>query len=224
MLAGIGRLDAVILPKAERPEDVLAVAQSLTEASRNRAKPVEIELLIETALGVVNVAALANASPAVTALHFGVGDFAASIGARTPDIGISPPLYKHLGVTPNGKTETPLDLFVYPMMALLTAARAFGLRAIDGPCGAFHDADIFSASAMKAAAMGFDGKQVIHPKQIESTRDAFKPSAEEVAHARRVIAAMEAAARDGKGAATVDGRMVDFVNIRMAERMLLHMA
>jgi malyl-CoA/(S)-citramalyl-CoA lyase len=106
------------------------------------------------------------------------------------------------------------------MMRLLVAARAFGLRAIDGPCGAFHDAVATSATAAKAAAMGFDGKQVIHPSQIEATRNAFIPSDEELAHAKRVIAAMEEAERNGHAAVTVDGKMVDYANIRMIRRLM----
>jgi malyl-CoA/(S)-citramalyl-CoA lyase len=116
--------------------------------------------------------------------------------------------------------ETPLDLFAYPMMRLLVAARAFGLRAIDGPCGAFRDAVATEAAAAKAATMGFDGKQVIHPTQIEATRDAFIPSDDELAYARRVIAAMEEAERNGQAAVTVDGKMVDYANIRMIRRLM----
>jgi malyl-CoA/(S)-citramalyl-CoA lyase len=114
----------------------------------------------------------------------------------------------------------PLDLFAYPMMRLLVAARAFGLRAIDGPCGAFRDEVTTAATAMKAASMGFDGKQVIHPSQIEPTRKAFVPSDQELTDARRTIAAMEAAERAGQGAVTLDGKMIDYANLRMVQRLL----
>jgi len=177
-------------------------------------------LLIETARGLVNVEALAASDRLVTALHLGVGDFAASIGARSTEIGASPSGYKHVGGAADGHKETPLDLFAYPMMRLLVAARAFGLRAIDGPCGAFRDAIATEAAAAKAAAMGYDGKQVIHPTQIEATRDAFIPSEEELALARRVVAAMEEAERNGQAAVTVDGRMVDYANLRMIRRLM----
>lgn len=219
-LSSLPRLDAVILPKAERVGDVVALSQKLTRASGGRDAPVEIELLIETALGLVNVDSLAAADPLVTALHLGVGDFAASIGARSPEIGASPAGYKHLGGADEGYPEALLDLFAYPMMRVLVAARAFGLRAIDGPCGAFRDARTTAAAAVKAASMGFDGKQVIHPSQIEATRSAFIPSEAEVAYARRVMAAFEEAEREGKGAVTVDGKMVDLANIRMIRRLL----
>jgi malyl-CoA/(S)-citramalyl-CoA lyase len=218
-LGSIGRLDAFIIPKAETVADVAQISRWIGDAAGARAAPLEMELLIETARGLVNVEALAAMGGLVAALHLGVGDFAASIGARSAEIGASPSGYRHVGSAADGHPEVPLDLFAYPMMRLLVAARAFGLRAIDGPCGAFRDAVATQATAAKAAAMGFDGKQVIHPSQIEPTRDAFIPSGEELAYADRAIAAMEEAERNGQGAVTVDGKMVDYANIRMIRRL-----
>jgi malyl-CoA/(S)-citramalyl-CoA lyase len=218
-LGSIGRLDAFIIPKAETVADVAQISRWIGDAAGARAAPVEMELLIETARGLVNVEALAAMGGLVAALHLGVGDFAASIGARSAEIGASPSGYRHVGSAADGHPEVPLDLFAYPMMRVLVAARAFGLRAIDGPCGAFRDAVATQATAAKAAAMGFDGKQVIHPSQIEPTRDAFIPSGEELAYADRAIAAMEEAERNGQGAVTVDGKMVDYANIRMIRRL-----
>jgi malyl-CoA/(S)-citramalyl-CoA lyase len=218
-LGGIRRLDAFIIPKAEAVSDVAKISRWIKEAAGARDAPVEMELLIETARGLINVEVLAATDPLVTALHLGVGDFAASIGARSAEIGASPAGYKLVAGLSDEHRETPLDLFAYPMMRLLVAARAFGLRAIDGPCGAFRDAVATASTAMKAAAMGFDGKQVIHPDQIEATRRAFVPSDEELAYAERVIAAMEEAERNGHAAVTVDGKMVDYANIRMIRRL-----
>jgi malyl-CoA/(S)-citramalyl-CoA lyase len=219
-LGGIKRLDALIIPKAEAVADITKISRWITDAAGARDAPAEMELLIETARGLVQVEALAASDRLVTALHLGVGDFAASIGARSAEIGASPPGYRHVGSAAEGHPATPLDLFAYPMMRLLVAARAFGLRAIDGPCGAFRDAIATASSAAKAAAMGYDGKQVIHPSQIESTRDAFVPSDEELAYAQRVIAALEEAERNGQAAVTVDGKMVDYANIRMIRRLM----
>lgn len=219
-LGGIGRLDAFMIPKAETAADIAKISRWITGASGTRDAPAGMELLIETARGLINVEALAAADPLVTALHLGVGDFAASIGARGAEIGASPSGYRHVSSAADGHRETPLDLFAYPMMRLLVAARAFGLRAIDGPCGAFRDAIATAATAAKAAAMGFDGKQVIHPTQIEATRNAFIPSEEELANAQRVIAAMEEAERNGQAAVTVDGKMVDYANLRMIRRLM----
>ena len=219
-LGRLQRPDAFIIPKAEKVADIVTIADWIADASTDREKPVAIELLIETAMGLVNVDILAAAHPLVAALHLGVGDFAASIGARSTEIGASPAGYRLTGGASEGYPQVPLDLFAYPMMRLLVAARAFGLRAIDGPCGAFRDAIATASTASKAAAMGYDGKQVIHPSQIEVTRDAFVPSDDELAYAARAIAAMEEAERNGQGAVTVDGKMVDYANIRMIRRLM----
>jgi malyl-CoA/(S)-citramalyl-CoA lyase len=219
-LAKIPRLDAFIIPKAETVSDITKISGWIAAASGTRSRPAEMELLIETARGLVNVEALAGADPLVTALHLGVGDFAASIGARSAEIGASPSAYRHVGSAADGHPEAPLDLFAYPMMRLLVAARAFGLRAIDGPCGAFQDLLVTASTAAKAAAMGYDGKQVIHPSQIEPTRKAFVPSDAEIAYAERAIAAIDEAERRGEGAVTVDGKMVDYANVRMIRRLM----
>jgi malyl-CoA/(S)-citramalyl-CoA lyase len=219
-LATLPRLDSVIVPKAERQNDIAAIADRLQAAAPARTSPIELELLIETALGLVNVDALAGAHASVSALHLGVGDFAASIGARSAEIGASPDGYRHVGSAQSGYPAVALDLFAYPMMRVLVAARAFGLRAIDGPCGAFRDAKLTEATAQKAAAMGFDGKQVIHPDQIEPTLRAFLPSDDELAEARRVVEAMETAEAQGQGAVTLDGKMIDYANVRMARRII----
>ena len=160
-LAGLARLDAVIVPKAERAADIATIGGWIRDASAARAKPVEMELLIETALGLVNVETLATADPLVAALHLGVGDFAASIGARSAEIGASPAGYRHVGSAAEGHPRVPLDLFAYPMMRLLVAARAFGLRAIDGPCGAFRDEVVTAATAIFKAriTVGPEGSQ-----------------------------------------------------------------
>jgi malyl-CoA/(S)-citramalyl-CoA lyase len=219
-LACIARLDAFLIPKAEAVTEITTIGRWITEARGMRQTPVAMELLIETARGLINVETLAASDPLVTALHLGVGDFAASIGARSSDVGVSPSGYRHVGSAADGYPEVPLDLFAYPMMRLLVAARAFGLRAIDGPCGAFRDTVATAASARKAAAMGYDGKQTIHPSQIEATRNAFIPSEAELATAERMLAAFEEAERNGQGAVTVDGKMVDYANIRMIKRLM----
>jgi malyl-CoA/(S)-citramalyl-CoA lyase len=219
-LAALPRLDSMIVPKAERASDISGIADQLQAAAPDRPSPIVLELLIETALGLVNVDSLAGAHVSVGALHLGVGDFAASIGARSSEIGASPEGYRHVGSAQSGYPTALLDLFAYPMMRVLVAARAFGIRAIDGPCGAFRDIKLTESSALKAAAMGFDGKQIIHPDQIEPTLHAFFPSDHELAQARRVVDAMEEAQALGKGAVTVDGKMIDYANVRMARRII----
>lgn len=217
----VRRLDTLLIPKCESAADVAKIEELLRPFNAVREVPVRLELLIETAKGVAYCESIAAQSTLTEALHFGVGDFSASLGARGVDIGISPPNYRMTSVSEDGRTATtPMDLWMYPMMRILIAARAHGLRAIDGPCGAFRDPEMTSGSALKAATMGFDGKQVIHPGQIQVTNEAFLPSEAEVVHARRVEAALAKAEAEGKGAIQVDGKLVDYANIRMAKRTL----
>ncbi|WP_144150096.1 HpcH/HpaI aldolase/citrate lyase family protein [Paraburkholderia sp. BCC1885] len=214
------RLNALLVPKVESVQTVHDVAH-LLGARPSALSPLKIEALIETALGIVNVDAIAASSDQLVALHFGVGDFSASIGARNVDIGGTHPGYAlTLRNDAGNYATTPLDLWTYPMMRILVAARAFGLRAIDGPCGAFRDPVLTRSWALKAAAMGFDGKQVIHPDQIEPTRTAFSPTPAEVDDARRTVDALAAAQEAGLAAVSLDGKLVDFANVRMAERIL----
>lgn len=222
-LSPLARLDSLIVPKAERPAHIEDITRMIGAAEGNaRRAPLTLDLLIETALGLVMVDSLAQSSTRIAALHLGVGDFACSIGARSAEIGGSPNGYRQTVAGAEGRyVETPLDLFAYPMMRVLVAARAFGLRAIDGPCGAYRDATLTRAWAEKAAALGFDGKQVIHPSQIEATRDAFTPSAQDLAFATRVVDAMRQAESEGRGAVAVDGKMIDYANLRMAQRILM---
>jgi malyl-CoA/(S)-citramalyl-CoA lyase len=214
------RLDAVLVPKVETVAAVHEVERLLRDRPTHFA-PVAIEALIETARGIVNVDAIAAAGERLVALHFGVGDFSASIGARNVEIGGTHPGYALTLKNEVGNyATTPLDLWTYPMMRVLVAARAYGLRAIDGPCGAFRDPLLTRSWALKAAAMGYDGKQVIHPDQIEPTRAAFSPTPAEVDEARRTIEALAAGQAAGLAAVSLDGKLVDFANVRMAERIL----
>jgi malyl-CoA/(S)-citramalyl-CoA lyase len=103
---------------------------------------------------------------------------------------------------------------------ILVACRAYGLRPIDGPYGDFKDSEGYLSAARRVAALGYEGKWAIHPTQIEGANAVFSPSADEVAKARRIVDAMTQAAREGKGAVQVDGRLVDLANIRMAQNLL----
>lgn len=176
----------------------------------------ELDLLIETALGVVNVDALASCHPIIASLHFGGANFAASIGGMSDKISISPSESQRRTF----EAMTSLNLCTYPMMKVLIAARAFGLRAVDGPYHAFRDVDGTRATALMAASLGFDGKQVIHPSQIDVTTSAFFPSANDIICAKLVIDAVRTAELEGQGARR-DSQFIDPANVRMAERILL---
>jgi malyl-CoA/(S)-citramalyl-CoA lyase len=208
------------VPKVESTV-VLQQLEALLNRSRGAHPAIAIDALIETARGLVNVETIAAAGGRLAALHFGVGDFSASIGARNVEVGGAPAGYALTRKDEIGNYVTaPLDLWGYPMMRILVAACAFNLRAIDGPCGAFRDPVLTRSFAMKAAAMGFDGKQVIHPDQIAATLAAFTPSDEEIRTAEATLDAMAKAEAAGLAAVSVDGRMVDYANVRMAQRVL----
>ncbi len=203
------RLDCLLVPKVGVPADVYLVDALLTqiEAARGIPHRIGIEVLIETALGMANVEAIAQASRRLEAMHFGVADLAASLRARTVSIG---------GLNP----DYPGDQWHAALARLVTACRAYGLRAIDGPYGDFRDPQGYVAAARRGAALGFEGKWAIHPSQISLANDVFTPPAAEVERARRILAALDEAAREGRGAAQLDGRMIDAASARMAENIV----
>ncbi len=218
------RLDMLVIPKVGVPADVYALDMLVTqiEQGQGRNKRIGFEVLIETALGMANVEAIAQSSRRLEALAFGSGDFAASTRARTTVIGGLHPEYGVLSDRDaQGKREFhQADPWHAAQVRLLVACRAWGLRPIDGPYGDFKDPEGYLAAARRVAALGFEGKWAIHPTQIEAANQVFSPSAEEVAKARRIVDAMAQAAREGKGAVQVDGRLVDIANIRMAQNLL----
>ena len=200
-------VDLVMLPKAGRPQDVLFVETLLRQMG---APHIGIEAQIETASGFLYAREIAESSARLEALIFGPGDYSASMRMPSASIGEAD---AHDALYPGHRWHAV-------MHTIVAAARANGLRAMDGPYAAFRDTAGFERSCRLARAMGFDGKQCIHPSQIAAANAVFSPSEEEISHARRVVAAYEAAAAQGRGAATLDGRMIDAANIRMARVIL----
>ena len=202
-------IDTILVPKAGVPGDIYTVDALLTqiETATGLTRRIGVEALIETALGMANVEAVAASSPRLEALHFGVADYAASCRARTITIG---------GLNP----DYPGDQWHSALSRMLVACRANGLRAIDGPFGDFGDPEGFTAAARRAAALGYDGKWAIHPSQIDLANEVFTPPESEVDQARRVLEALEEAAAAGRGAAQLDGRMIDAASARMARNVV----
>lgn len=218
------RLDMILIPKVGVPADVYALDMLVTqiETAKQRTKRIGFEVLIETALGMSNVEAIAQSSPRLEAMSFGVADFAASTRARTTVIGGVNPDYGVLAdKDADGKRAYYwADQWHAAQTRMLVACRAYGLRPIDGPFGDFSDPDGFLAAGKRAAVLGYEGKWAIHPSQIELANSVFTPSETEVNKAKRIIEAMEQAAKDGKGAVSLDGKLIDIASIRMAEALL----
>lgn len=218
------RLDMLLIPKVGVPADVYVVDTLVTqiEMTKKRTKRLGFDLLIETALGMSNVEAIAASSSRIEALSFGVGDYGASTRARSTYIGGNDPDYGVL--TPpdtQGKRDFHFgDMWHYAMSRVLVAARAYGLRPIDGPFANFSDPHEYEAVARRAAALGYEGKWAIHPTQIEIANQVFSPSEKEIAYAKRIMEAMAEAQREGRGAVSMDGRLIDIASIKMAENLL----
>jgi malyl-CoA/(S)-citramalyl-CoA lyase len=217
-------LDTILIPKVGSPSDVEFVATMLDqiEASAGLAR-INLHILIETAMGMANVEAIARARPdRLEAMVFGVADYAASVQARTTTIGGSNRDYAVLtDPDADGARERHWgDQWHFGISRMVAACRAYGLRPIDGPFGDFADRDGYTAAARRAAALGCEGKWAIHPSQVELANEVFSPDEAEVERARRILDAMEEAAKEGKGAVSLDGRLIDAASIRMAENLM----
>jgi malyl-CoA/(S)-citramalyl-CoA lyase len=218
------RLDMILIPKVGTPADVYAIDMMVTqiETAMGRTKRIGFEVLIETALGMANVEAIAQSSKRLEAMSFGVADYAASTRARTTVIG---GVNKDSGVLTDRDADGNREYFwTDPWHAaqtrMMVACRAYGLRPIDGPFGDFSDTDGYLSAANRAAVLGYEGKWAIHPSQIELANQVYTPSEAEVTRAKRIMQAMDEAAKAGKGAVSLDGRMIDIASIRMAEALL----
>lgn len=215
------RLDMVLVPKVGTASDIYAVDMLLTqiEQAKGIKKRIGIEILIETPQGIQNIFEIAGASPRNESMLFGSADYAASSGAQITMIGGPNPDY-HVLTSPDSAGVRSAhwgDMWHFPLARLVAAARANGLRPIDGPFADIKDPDGWLASANRARVLGCEGKMVIHPSQVEMANELFKPSAAEVNHAKRILKAMEEAEQAGAGAVSLDGKMIDIASIRQAE-------
>jgi citrate lyase subunit beta/citryl-CoA lyase len=201
-------LDVIIVPKVRRARDVWWVDVLLTqlEAVLSLRKRIALEVLIEETEGLQNVAEITRASDRLEAVIFGAGDFSASQGARV-DTNFDPVV------------DYPGDMWHYARARIVVAARAAGIDAIDAPFPNYHDPDAYRAACDRAAAMGYVGKWAIHPGQVEPANEAFAPTPDEIAHARKVVAAYREAEATGRGATGLDGMLVDAAHLRLADNI-----
>jgi malyl-CoA/(S)-citramalyl-CoA lyase len=218
------RLDMLLIPKVGVPADVYALDMlvSQIEMAKRRTKRIGFDVLIETALGMSNVEAIAASSPRLEAISFGVGDYGASTRARTTTVGGTSADYAVL-MADSGSDVRRFhygDQWHYAQSRVLVACRAHGLRPIDGPFGDFSDPEGFKVAARRACSMGFEGKWAIHPTQVNLANEVFSPEPQEINYAKKILAAMDEAQKAGLGAVALDGKLIDIASIKMAENLM----
>ena len=210
LVSGAGaNLDCLMIPKVQDASHVHFVGHLLSglEVDLGLERGIGLELQIETAGGAVNLRQIAEACPSRTeTLIFGPGDYAADLGVPRLELGMIDPDY-------------PGHQWHWVMSALAAHARAAGVQAIDGPYVDFHDRDGYLESARRAKLLGFDGKWSVHPNQIEWAAAEFTPSRELYEEAERVLAAYAEATAAGRGAAVLDGKMIDEATRKLAEQL-----
>lgn len=197
-----GKPGGVVIPKVESGDQIRWVSTQLAEAERRSClSPSEIILIavVETARGIINLPEIIGADPRLQALIFGAEDFASDLGAiRTPEA---------------------WEVF-YARSAIVTHAAAGNLQAIDQVFINFNDTEGLIHDARQGANMGFSGKQIIHPKQVQPVQEVFTPSDEAVVYALRIMEAFKSSQEAGKGAFALDGKMIDAPIIKSAQRVL----
>ena len=211
VVSGAGaNLDCIMLPKVQTAEQVVALDTLLTQIERTEGLEVGkigIEAQIENALGLINVDAIATASPRVETIIFGPADFMASINMKTLVVGDQPPGYEEG------------DAYHYILMRILMAARAYDKQAIDGPFLQVRDTEAFKRVARRSAALGFDGKWTLHPDQVAAANEVYSPLQSDYDHAENILDAYDyftSAAGGAKGAVMLGDEMIDEASRKMA--------
>ena len=201
-------VDVLVIPKVEKVADLQFVDLLLTqiELRMGLEKRIALEASIETALGMLNVREIAFASHRLEALVFGIADYGASL--TMPSSGVS----GH----GDGEEQYPGHRWHFPLSRMVMAAKAAGLAAIDAPYGDFKDQAGLKRSCQIAVSLGYDGKWVIHPAQLEIVNETFTPSDDDINLARRILQAYKKAEAAQEGATALDGKMVDGGSIRLA--------
>lgn len=205
-------IDFIVVPKVNRPEDIYVVDTLLSqiEAYKKIHHRIGIEALIETAAGCLNIQDIAACSTRLESFIFGSGDYAASMQMPLASI----------GEFDENDRLYPGHRWHYVMHALVSAGRTYQKRIIDGPFAGIKDPDGLKQASRIARAMGFDGKWCIHPNQIETVNETFVPSSKDIQWAQTVLNAYEAARKEGKGAVSVNGKMIDIASLKMCETIV----
>ncbi len=221
------RLDLIMIPKVKCAADIYAIDLFITqiEMAKKRKKRVGLEIIIETPEAMQNIDEIAAISPRNESLHYGPGDYAASIHAHIEAIGELNPDYAVLGQPDANQNRWlfPGDMLHYVFSRIVVAARANGLRPIDGAFANFQDSQGYIVAAKRALALGCEGKWAIHPSQIELANQLMTPSEESYQQAVRVLEAMKQAEQQGFGVTVLDGKMIDYASSRGAEMLVKKM-
>ena len=216
------RLDLLMFPKVNNEKEIYKFDKLVNsyEKKFKRKKKIGFEIIIESTLGLININEIALASKRNEALHFGSADFAASLGAKTNNIG---GVNKNYGILDRSEQKRNFflnDLWHSALFKIVLTAHAYGLRAVDCPFGDFSDELGFNYAAKSSYTMGFDGKMVIHPSQIKISNKIFSPTEKEILDARGILEQMKLAEKKGKGAIAFNGKLLDIVSIRQARNIL----
>ncbi|MHC1730205.1 MAG: CoA ester lyase [Syntrophobacteraceae bacterium] len=201
-------IDVIVVPKVDDPAEIKAIDYLLTQIETRMGfnRPIGLEASIESAVGMLKAGEIAFSSPRLEALVFGVADYGASLTMMSK------------GISGHGEMEDfyPGHRWHFPLSRMVMAAKAAGLAAIDAPYGDYKDPEGLRRSCLLSAALGFDGKWVIHPDQIKIINELYAPSMEDVERSRRIVEAYELAQAQGAGSLALDGKMVDAASIRLA--------
>ncbi len=218
---GGDRVDLIMIPKVGTAGDMYAIDMLCTQAENamGRTKRLGFEIIMETAMSLANLAEIVKGSPRLQSVHFGVADYAASMGMVVTGIGGTQDDYGML--SGDGRSESRdfslNDPWHYPFVQMVAHCRAAGILPVDGPFGDFSDVEGYKAQARRARVLGCVGKWAIHPNQVALANEVFTPSNAIVERANRILAAMKEAEAQGQGAVTLDGKLIDLASIRQAE-------
>jgi citrate lyase subunit beta / citryl-CoA lyase len=203
------QLDCLMIPKVQDAGQLWFVENLLNqlEMDLEADKRLGLEVQIETGTGSINMTEIAAVTDRIETLIFGPGDYAANQGVPQLDLGMI-------------EREYPGHQWHYIIAQIVNNARAVGCDAIDGPYGDFNDPDGYRESAMRAKLLGMDGKWCIHPSQVAIANSVFTPTHEQFTYASRMLEAYQEAIDAGRGAAALDGKMIDEASRKMAEKLV----
>ncbi len=204
-------VESIVIPKVNSSADIHFVSRMVDgiELNKKNSAPVALEAIIESASGLLNIYEIAKASPRMHALIFGIADYSTSIGAKL------------VSISGHGENEGeiyPGHRWHYQLSKIVLAAKSNGLLAVDAAYGNFRDNMGLEKSAVMATALGIDGKWAIHPDQIDTINRIFSPSYDEIEIAKKIIRASLEAEKEGRGAVSVEGRMVDIATLTLARQ------